>query len=229
MSCRWLCASSSDRLVTLRLAVRAADWDAVLAASLDALGAGRAHLLLLADLEAEGAATLGFQVERAEAFATAFRELAARDDRAAIVANARAQLSATDPALAQRLSGVLDRIEAGDTSSPNGTGVDTIALSPTEIPSDPAIAAMSRGLRGLAHHAFNTVTGPLPDLSTALATLEEFTILLNNRESLLREAQTRLFDVIKADQSREARIAKASSWPPLSSSSRLDLRPPRPA
>jgi hypothetical protein len=51
-------APSQFDISTVRKSARKAA--ALLAASLDALGAGRAHLLLLADLEAEGAAMLGF-------------------------------------------------------------------------------------------------------------------------------------------------------------------------
>ncbi len=201
----------SDRLVTLRRAVRAAEWDAVLRPRWTRWAQG-VRICYYSPISRPRAR------RRSGSTWSALRpsprhsgKLAARDDRAAIVANARAQLTATDPALAQRLSGVLDRIEAGETSFPSVStaGVDTIALSPTEVPSDLAIAAISRGLRGLAHHAFNTVTGPLSDLGTALAISEEFTILLDHRESLLREAQTRLFDAVKADRSREVLAGEA--------------------
>ena len=187
----------SDRLVTLRRAVRSAEWNAVFAASLDALGAARAHLPAIANLEAEAAETLAFHVERAEAFTTAFQALAERADRVEVVANLRAQLTAADPGLAQRLDVVLTRIEAGERTFPSvAPAIDTMV--PTQAPADLAIAAASRGLRGLAHHAFNTVADPPPDIGTALAMLEEFEGLLTHRESLLRDAQTRLFDVIKA-------------------------------
>lgn len=201
----------SDRLVTLRRVVRAADWDAVLEASLAAFGAGHARALPLADLEAEAAATVAFSVERAEAFAGAFRALAERPDRAAIVAAAKAQLIATDPGLAQRLSSVFDRIEAGDRTFPNLSteGVDVIDPVPTGVPSDLAVAAMSRGLRGLAHQAFNTVSDPPVDLAAALGVLDAFVVLLEDRQSLLREAQTRLFDAVKAGRSREELAVEA--------------------
>jgi hypothetical protein len=188
----------SDRLVTLRRAVRSAQWNAVLAASLDAVGAAHAHLPAIADLEAEAAETLVYHSERAEAFATAFAVLAERDDRVEVVAKLRAQLTGADPGLAQRLEVVLARIEAGERTFPSlaTTAIDTMV--PTGAPADLAIAAASRGLRGLAHHAFNTVTIPPPDLGTALEVLEEFEGVVTHRESLLRDAQTRLFDAIKA-------------------------------
>lgn len=195
----------SDHLVTLRRAVRGADWDAVLAASLDALGAGHAHSLALTDRESDSAATLTFYSERAEAYAGAFRILAEREDRAEIVASARAQLAVTNPDLAQRLSGVLDRIEAGDGTFPSlpTAGVETMELAPTGTPSDLAIAAASRGLRGLAHHAFNTGNDAVPDLDTALTVLDQFDALMATRKSSLQSGQSRLFDAIKAKQPSE--------------------------
>ena len=56
----------ADRLVTLRRAVRAAKWNKVLDVSLEAVGAGHAHALALADLDAHGAANIAWTVERAQ-------------------------------------------------------------------------------------------------------------------------------------------------------------------
>jgi hypothetical protein len=190
----------SDRLVLLRRAVRAADWDAVLDASLAAIGSGHAQSLRIAALDSETAATLAYYAERAGAFTAAFQALSRREDRAQIVAGARTQLTAADPALAQRLEDVLSRIEAGATDFPSVSlaEIETLEPAPTRLPTDLAIAALSRGHRGLAYRAYNTVTSAAPDPGTAETVLDAFSAVVASRRSLLRGAQTRLFEAIKA-------------------------------
>ncbi len=191
----------SNALVEHRRSVRSAEWPKVLENSASLLGTGYAYLGLLTR-------EAGSEAQRSRAFVAAgeqlnriFDAIAKSDSRDQFVADTRETLSANDPDLLNRVDDALGKLEQGETlflqinnSINNGSNGNsgTVAGPPADL----AIAALSRGLQGLAHYYFNVcfdTFDPRSSIEHVDRVQATFSDLLGSTRAILRSAQSHLF------------------------------------